>query len=59
MSLKPTPQIKAQNPGFYSDFIYYQGIRGPIRIWEINYPEDIELKEEYLDIAYPEELLYA
>ncbi len=49
-------QIKAQNPGFKSYFIDYQGFRGPIRIWEIDYPDDIELKEEYLRIQYPAEL---
>ena len=35
------------------EFIYYQGIRGPIKIWEINYPLDIELDEEYLSLDYP------
>lgn len=48
--------IKQQNPGFDSDFINYGGFRGPIRIWEINYPEDIKFKEEYLSTDYPHEL---
>jgi len=52
-------QIKSQNPGFNSDFVSFGGVRGPIRIWEINYPEDIELKEEYLDTRYPEEIAIA
>ncbi|MBS3098898.1 hypothetical protein J4462_01665 [Candidatus Pacearchaeota archaeon] len=52
-------QIKAQNPSFNSDFVEYGGLRGPIRIWEINYPEDIEVNEEYLSKEYPEEILYA
>ncbi len=48
-------QIKAQNPNF-GDFVFFQGLRGPIRIWEIDYPEDIEFKEEYISTKYPEEL---
>lgn len=50
-------EIKAQNPAFTSDFVLYQGFRGPIRIWEINYPEDVEFREEYLSTDYPKELL--
>ena len=43
-----------RNNGFgnIGSFIYYQGFRGPIKIWEMNYPLDIEFKEEYLDITY-------
>jgi len=52
-------QIKSQNPGFEGDIINYQGLRGPIRIWEIDYPEGIEIKERYLDTHYPEEILWA
>ena len=51
-------QIKTQQPSI-GDIIYYNGVRGPIRIWKINYPDTIELKEEYLNTVYPEELLYA
>ena len=51
--------IKSQNPEFNSDFIEYQGLRGPIRIWEIDYPNDIELKEEYLSTDYPAEINFA
>ena len=51
-------QIKTQlGSAFDKDIIYYGGIRGPIRIWSINYPEDIELKEEYLRTDYPDELI--
>lgn len=28
---------------------------GPIKIWEIEYPEDIEIKPEYLELDYPED----
>jgi asparagine N-glycosylation enzyme membrane subunit Stt3 len=52
-------QIKTQNPDFKEDIIYYQGFRGPIRIWEVSYPQDIEFKEEYLSIDYPTELRLA
>jgi len=51
--------IKSQNPAFDSDFLDYQGFRGPIRIWEIEYPRDIELKEEYLSTDYPAEIKFA
>ncbi len=49
-------QIKASNPEI-GDIVYYGGVRGPIRIWEINYPSDIKLKDEYLQIEYPEDIL--
>lgn len=32
-----------------SEFIYYQGIQGPIKIWEIKYTGKEENKPEYLD----------
>jgi len=32
------------------EFIYYQGIQGPIKIWEIAYTGKEEIKQEYLDI---------
>jgi asparagine N-glycosylation enzyme membrane subunit Stt3 len=42
------------------DFIYYQGnFYGPIKIWKINYPQDIEFKQEYLETHYPDELKYS
>jgi len=52
-------QIKMQNPSFTNHFIYYQGFRGPIKIWEINYPADIEFDEKYVDRNYPEEIKFA
>lgn len=51
-------ELKKQDPNI-GDIIYFNGVRGPIRIWEINYPSDIELKEEYLSTLYPEELILA
>jgi hypothetical protein len=30
------------------NFLYYQGIQGPIKIWKINHREDIVAREEFL-----------
>ncbi|KHO55499.1 MAG: dolichyl-diphosphooligosaccharide-protein glycosyltransferase [archaeon GW2011_AR19] len=32
-----------------NEFVYYQGIQGPIKIWEIKYTGNEEKKQEYLD----------
>ena len=32
-----------------NEFVYYQGIQGPIKIWEIKYSGNEEKKQEYLD----------
>jgi len=32
------------------DFVYYQGLRGPIKIWEVNYPKGTPRHEEYLPV---------
>ena len=29
------------------DFVHFNGFRGPIKIWEINYPENIIVREEF------------
>jgi len=34
------------------DFVYYQGLQGPIKIWEIEYTGNEQLKEEYIDRDY-------
>jgi len=39
-------------------FVYYQGFQGPIKIWEITYPENIELNQSYLEINFPSSELY-
>ena len=41
------------------DIVYFNGLRGPIRIWEISYPDNIEFKEEFLGIEYPKSLRLA
>ena len=51
-------QIKAQNPQI-EDIVFFNGLRGPIRIWEINYQGDIKFKEEYIQTDYPEEISIA
>ena len=30
------------------EFIFFNGIRGPIKIWRVNYPENILAREEFL-----------
>jgi asparagine N-glycosylation enzyme membrane subunit Stt3 len=45
-----------RNQGVAADeFIYYQGLRGPIKIWEITYPAGMKLNPEFLSTDYPEE----
>ena len=34
------------------EFVYYQGLQGPIKIWKIEYTGNEELKEEYVDTDY-------
>ena len=40
----------------FGEFVYYNGFKGPIKIWGIDYPSGTQLNEEYLDTTYPEEL---
>ncbi|MCK5149967.1 hypothetical protein KAJ87_03520 [Candidatus Pacearchaeota archaeon] len=37
-----------RSQGLEGDFVYYQGLKGPIKIWEINHQEDIIAREEFL-----------
>jgi asparagine N-glycosylation enzyme membrane subunit Stt3 len=39
--------VRAQG-AIIKDIVYYQGFRGPIKIWEVNYPEDTQVYEEFL-----------
>ncbi|GIU68438.1 MAG: hypothetical protein KatS3mg001_288 [Candidatus Pacearchaeota archaeon] len=34
------------------DFVYYQGLRGPIKIWKVEYPENTKTYSEFLDYKY-------
>lgn len=46
-------EIKRQIPTFPGEFLEYQGLRAPIRIWDINYPDNIKRNESYLEINFP------
>ncbi len=41
------------------EFVYYNGFQGPIKIWELEYPSNIQLDLNYLDTNYPAELTIA
>lgn len=45
--------LNAQNPAI-GDFVFYNEFRGPIKIWEISYPKNVEFKKEYNELIYPE-----
>src|SRR3989339_596397 len=32
------------------EFIFYQGLRGPLKIWEVNYPEDTKVIPEFKEV---------
>ena len=38
------------------DIVFFGGVRGPIRIWEIKYPSNMTLNYSYLSTDYPESL---
>ncbi|MBX4212395.1 hypothetical protein KW787_03010 [Candidatus Pacearchaeota archaeon] len=48
--------LKSQNAQI-GDFVEYQGIRGPIRIWEIHYPSNAVFNQTYLRNTYPDKLV--
>lgn len=39
------------------EIIYFQGVRGPIKIWKVNYTGNEKYNEEYLQRNYPERLI--
>lgn len=39
--------LNSQGAGL-KEFVYYQGVRGPIKIWSVDYPDNIITKEEFL-----------
>ena len=47
---EPDPTIDSLNKqgANLGDFAYINGLRGPIKIWEVNYPTNILTKEEFL-----------
>jgi asparagine N-glycosylation enzyme membrane subunit Stt3 len=46
-------QLKQQY-GFDEDFIIYGDLLGPIRIWEIKYPDGMKVNPEYIRTTYPD-----
>ncbi|MEK6847069.1 MAG: hypothetical protein AABY16_02795, partial [Nanoarchaeota archaeon] len=56
--VEPSPLIQEiRNRGIeIGEFILAEDFIGPIKIWEITYPRDIEFKPEYLETKYPERL---
>ena len=48
--------IKNQKPDI-GDFVFFQGVQGPIKIWEVSYPANTKFKPEYLETSYPNESL--
>jgi asparagine N-glycosylation enzyme membrane subunit Stt3 len=45
--------LKAQGLSI-GHLVYYQGIRGPITIWTMNYPDSMTVKQEYLSTNFPQ-----
>ncbi len=41
--------LKQQNINL-GDLFYYQGLRGPIKIWKVDYPENTITHQEFLDV---------
>ena len=41
------------------EFVYYEGLRGPIKIWDVTYPKDILLNQSYLEVNYPDSIRLA
>lgn len=39
-----------------SDFVFYQGVRGPIKIWSVSYPQGMTIDSSFLNVTYPAEL---
>lgn len=51
--------LKSQGVKDVDHFIYYQGVRGPIKIWEVTYPPGIQFKKEFIATTYPKQDLIA
>jgi hypothetical protein len=35
------------------NIVNYQGFRGPMKIWEIDYPSDTKYNEDFIKIEFP------
>jgi len=40
------------------EFVYYGGFQGPIKIWNISYPSDIQKNPAYLEQVFPKDELW-
>jgi len=49
----PIIEILRQQGISIGEYVQYGDFIGPIKIWEVKYPSNIEYKEEYLSIDYP------
>lgn len=45
--------FKQFSNGELNEFIYYNGLQAPLKIWEINYPQETPVHEEFLEIKIP------
>lgn len=45
--------LKSQGLTGIDEFVWYQGLQGPIKIWEVTYPKDIQVKEDFLRKDFP------
>ncbi|MEK6908512.1 MAG: STT3 domain-containing protein [Nanoarchaeota archaeon] len=41
------------------DFVYFNEFRGPIKIWKVNYPSNIQFNQSYLETDYPDSIRLA
>ncbi|MEM0465208.1 MAG: STT3 domain-containing protein [Candidatus Pacearchaeota archaeon] len=50
--VEPSPLIKSLNSQGMNlpDFVYFNGLHGPIKIWKLEYTGNERIREEYLDI---------
>jgi hypothetical protein len=44
--------FKQYTGGTLNEFIYYQGIRAPLKIWKVDYSEEIPTHSEFLDFNF-------
>ncbi len=53
---EPNPIIEQLNQqgAQLSDFVYFNDVLGPIKIWKVNYPDSIKVNPEYLNTRYPD-----
>ncbi len=50
--------LRAQNVDI-GEFAYFNEFRGPIKIWAVSYPKNIQFEEKYLEVEYPDSIRLA